>query len=308
MLLILAAAAASMVETPVTASANPALHGTLLAPSGAITAAAVIIPGSGPTDRNGDQPGMRTDMLRLLARGLADHGIATIRFDKRGVGESASAAADEVSLRFLDYAADVRAWVVEAAVRTGRRCVWLIGHSEGSLVALAAVARDPERVCGLVLLAGAGRPAAVVLREQLRNLPEPLRAKAEAILSELEHGRLVDVPPVFAPLFRREVQPYILSLLPLDPASLIRGYRGPVMIGQGTTDLQVGMADAEALAAAQPRARLVRFEGVNHLLKVAPADRAANLAVYGRPDLPLAPRVVGSVAAFILDRHRRRPR
>lgn len=291
------------VSSPVVLPSEPApLHGTLLAPEGPTRAAAVIIAGSGPTDRDGNNPlGVSASSYRLLAEGLAGRGIATVRADKRGVGQSAFAGMAEADLRFTNYSDDARAWAAETARLTGQPCAWLIGHSEGALVALAAVAGGDDAVCGLVLLAGAGRPFGAVLREQLANAPEPLQSQAVAILAELEAGRPVtDVPPQLAALFRPSVQPYLISWLPLDPAAMVAAYDGPVMIGQGTTDIQVGLTDANALAAARPDARLVIWEGVNHLLKIAPADRAANSATYSDPTLPLAPGVVDDVAGFIL--------
>lgn len=302
--LILAAALLSdPVSTPVTLPSEPApLHGTLLAPAAGTRAAALIIAGSGPTDRDGNSPlGVSASSYRLLAEGLAAHGVATVRTDKRGVGESAAALTSEAELVFTDYADDARAWAAETARLTGQPCAWLIGHSEGALVALATVAGGDDSVCGLVLLAGAGRPIGAVLREQLATAPEPLLGQALAILAELEAGRPVtEVPPQLAVLFRPSVQPYMISWLPLDPAEMVAAYDGPVMIGHGATDIQVGVADANALAAARPDARLVVWEGVNHLLKIAPADRAANAATYRDPSLPLAPGVVEDVAAFIL--------
>lgn len=302
--LILAAALLSdPVSTPVTLPSEPApLHGTLLAPAAGTRAAALIIAGSGPTDRDGNSPlGVSASSYRLLAEGLAAHGVATVRTDKRGVGESAAALTSEAELVFTDYADDARAWAAETARLTGQPCAWLIGHSEGALVALAAVAGGDDSVCGLVLLAGAGRPIGAVLREQLATAPEPLLGQALAILAELEAGRPVtEVPPQLAVLFRPSVQPYMISWLPLDPGEMVAAYDGPVMIGHGATDIQVGVADANALAAARPDARLVVWEGVNHLLKIAPADRAANAATYRDPSLPLAPGVVEDVAAFIL--------
>ncbi|HAB99965.1 MAG TPA: alpha/beta hydrolase, partial [Brevundimonas sp.] len=180
-------------------------------------------------------------------------------------------------------------------------CAWLIGHSEGALVALAAVESGDGKVCGLVLLSGAGRPAGVVLREQLAALPEPLKTEAYAVIEALEAGRTVANPPAsLAALFRPSVQPYLISWLTLDPAKLAAAYDGPVFIGQGTTDLQVTLADAEALKAGQPRAELAIWDGVNHVLKVAPAERAANIATYMDPALSLAPGVVEAVADFVL--------
>ena len=302
--LILAAALLSdPVSTPVTLPSEPApLHGTLLTPSAGTRAAALIIAGSGPTDRDGNSGlGVSASSYRLLAEGLAVHGVATVRNDKRGVGESAAALTSEAELVFTDYGDDARAWAAETARLTGQPCAWLIGHSEGALVALTAAAGGDDAVCGLVLLSGAGRPIGAVLREQLATAPEPLLGQALAILAELEAGRPVaDVPPQLAALFRPSVQPYMISWLPLDPAALVAAYDGPVMIGQGTTDIQVGLPDAQAMAAARPDARLVVWEGVNHLLKIAPADRAANAATYRDPTLPLAPGVVEDVAAFIL--------
>lgn len=302
-LILAAALMADPVATEVTLPTEPApVRGTLLAPEDP-RAVAVILPGSGPTDRDGNSAlGIAAGTYRLLAEGLASEGVATLRIDKRGIAGSASPTFSETDLRFSDYVADARAWAAEAAARTGQPCAWLIGHSEGALVALAATADDHPGVCGLVLLSGAGRPARVVLEEQLGpQLPEPLRSQAFHALAELEAGRTVDdTPPMLAALLRPSVQPYLISWLQLDPAALIAAWDGPVMIGQGATDIQTTETDARAMAAAQPEAKLVLWDGVNHVLKVAPADRAANLATYSDPSLPLAPGVVDDIAGFIL--------
>ena len=304
MLTLAAALLLSPVSTPVELAASPAaLHGTLLTPESQTRAAAVILPGSGPTDRDGNSPqfGIRAAPYRLLAEGLAERGVATIRIDKRGIGESGAAGPAEADLRFNAYADDARAWAAEAAAKTGRPCAWLIGHSEGALVALAAAANDSDKVCGLVLLSGAGRPAGEVLREQLAALPEPLKTRAYEVVTELEAGRTVTDPPAeLAALFRPSVQPYLISWLALDPAKLAAAYDGPIFVGQGTTDIQVSVADAEAIKVAQPRATLVVWDGVNHVLKTAPAGRAANIATYMDPALPLAPGVAEAVADFVL--------
>ena len=291
------------VAAPVTLQTDLApVHGTLLSPEDP-RAVAVILPGSGPTDRDGNSHlGISAGTYRLLAEGLAGEGIATLRADKRGIAQSASPAFSEADLRFSHYVEDARAWAAEAAARTGQPCAWLIGHSEGALVALAAAADDHPGICGLVLLSGAGRPARVVIEEQLApQLPEPLRSQAFHALAELEAGRTVaDTPPMLAALLRPSIQPYLISWLKLDPAALIAAWDGPVMIGQGTTDLQTTETDARAMAEAQPNAKLVLWDGVNHVLKVAPADRMANLATYSDPSQPLAPGVVDDVAGFIL--------
>ena len=302
--LALAAALATPVDVPVTLPSEPApLHGSLLTPDGETRASALLIAGSGPTDRDGNSPlGVSADYLKQLAEGLAADGITTVRFAKRGVAASAAAGLSEADLRFGMYVEDARAWAAETARLTGRPCVWLIGHSEGSLIALAAAGSGDAAICGVVSVSGAGRPAAEVMREQLAAIPEPLRTQAFAALAELEAGRTVaEPPPALAALFRPSVQPYLISWLPLDPAALAAAYAGPLFIGQGTTDIQTTVEDAQALADARPDARLVLWEGVNHVLKTAPADRTANLATYADPALPLAPGVAEEIAAFILE-------
>lgn len=182
----LAILAAGPVSTDIALPAQPApLHGTLLTPPDA-SAAAVILPGSGPTDRDGNSPmGVAAGTYRLLAEGLAQQGIATLRIDKRGIAASAAAGPAEADLRFDAYVADARAWAAEAASRAGKPCAWLIGHSEGALVALKAVQGGPNadtgKICGLVLLSGAGRPAGAVLREQMAAVPEPMKDRKSVV-------------------------------------------------------------------------------------------------------------------------------
>ncbi|MFN3816930.1 alpha/beta hydrolase [Brevundimonas sp.] len=281
--------------------AEPApLHGTLLMPA-ETRAAAVLIPGSGPTDRDGNQmPAIQAATLRLMAEALAEHGVATVRIDKRGIGASAAAALSEDALRFDHMAEDARAWAADLAQRTGRDCVWLLGHSEGGLVAQVAAADNPQ-VCGVVLLASAGRPAADVVREQLAVLPQPLNDHAMHALAELEAGRTVETAPGLEALFRPSVQPYLISWFRHDPGALAAAYDRPIMVVHATHDIQISEADADALSTAQPNAERLDLEGINHVMKAAPEDRAGNIAVYADPDAPLAEGLADAVAAFIVE-------
>jgi hypothetical protein len=276
------------------------LAGTLL-DAGAAAPAALIIAGSGPTDRDGNSPlGITASTYRLIAEGLAGEGITTLRYDKRGVAASAGATVSEADLRFETMVEDARAWAGLLREQTGQTCVWLIGHSEGALIAQAVAAEDQTGICGLVLLSGAGRPAAVVLREQLRaTTPEPYLSEAITVIDELDAGRTVDCPPILVALCRPSVQPYVISWFDMDPVALTAAQELPTLVLQGTTDIQTSVEDARALAAARSGIELVLMEGVNHLLKVAPEDRAANIATYSNPDLPLADGVVDQVAGFI---------
>ena len=143
----------------------------------------LIIPGSGPTDRDGNSPlGIGAGTYRLLAEGLAQKGISTVRIDKRGIAASAGAVRDANAVTIDDYVSDARAWVDDIRRRTGTSCVWILGHSEGGLVALATAQESPD-ICGLILVATAGRPLGDVAEEQLHAQPalEPILPRANAV-------------------------------------------------------------------------------------------------------------------------------
>lgn len=300
------AQAAGPVETFLEIPGGPGpLKGTMLAPAeGAKGPVVLILAGSGPTDRNGNNPlGVAGSSYRLMAEGLAARGVTTLRVDKRGMFASGLAAADANAVTVVDLANDAHAWAAKLRAETGAPCVWLEGHSEGSLVALLA-ARDSRDSCGLVLLSAPGRRLSDVLREQLRANPAnaPLLESALHAIDELEAGRTVDttdMPPPLLNLFHPKVQGFLIEMFRHDPAALAAGYRGPVLILQGDADLQVSVADAERLAAAHPGAKLVILPGVNHILKAGSRDRAATRAIFADPSLPLAPGVVDAIADFV---------
>lgn len=298
-----AATASFAGEAVILATPTGRLGGTLLLPpdAGPRTPVVLILPGSGPNDRDGDAPalGLRSGHLRLLAESLAARGVGSLRVDKRGVGESAAAGAEEASLRFEHLVSDANAWLGWIAGRRPEAPVVVLGHSEGGLVGTLA-ARGGTRVSGLILVAPAGRPAADLLREQFTaGLPEPMRTEALAALDALGRGEPVaNVSGPLNAMFRPSVQPYLRSWLPLDPAAELARVRAPVLVVRGSTDLQVSAADVARLTAARPGVEALEVAGMNHILKAAPADRAANAAAYGRPDLPLAPGLIEPVVAF----------
>lgn len=278
------------------------LHGTLLVPAAgrAPYPVVLIIAGSGPTDRNGNSPLLpgANNSLRYLAEGLAAGGVASLRFDKRGVAESVTAAKSESDLRFDTYIEDAVLW--GQRLRADRRFSALVvaGHSEGSLV--GAVAAQRLGADGFVSIAGAGRRIDVVILEQVKPQFTPEQyAKTEATLKSLLEGKTVPDIPANDILFRPSVQPYIISWLKYDPAAEVAKLKAPVLVAHGTHDMQARAEDAKALAAAKPGAKLLLVEGMNHVLKLTPADPKQQVASYSDPALPVAPKFLAEVVAFV---------
>jgi len=260
---------------------------------------ALIIAGSGPTDRNGNNAQMKNNSLQMLAKELAAQGIASLRYDKRGIGKSASAMISEEQLRFENYVEDAKDWAAQLKTDPRFRKLIIIGHSEGSLIGMLAC----EQADVFVSLAGAGRPIDVILKEQLAvqldGKKKLLRAANEG-LSKLKEGVLVEDAPVeLFGLFRPSVQPYMISWMKYDPAVEISKLNIPIVIIQGSTDIQVSEEDARLLFEGHRLdSRLIIIEDMNHVLKIAPLDRTKNIETYSNPELPLAPelcRVLGTL-------------
>ncbi|QBA65552.1 alpha/beta hydrolase [Muriicola soli] len=275
------------------------LKGALMVPEGEGTFPVVmIIAGSGPTDRNGNNAAMTNNSLQLLAEGLYDNDIASLRFDKRGVAASVSAMTGEEDLRFETYIEDAESWgeYLKGDPRFDELVV--MGHSEGSLIGMIAAKRmEADK---FISIAGVGRPAADILREQLSVQPPGVTAMTDPIIESLERGETVDsVNPMLNVLFRPSVQPYLISWFKYDPAQAIAALNVPVLILQGTTDIQVKIKDAEMLASANPDAEKVIFDGMNHVLKEAPIDRMENMKTYNDPSLPLMVGLVEAIIDFI---------
>lgn len=280
---------------------NDNLRGTLTLPDGESSVPAVlIVAGSGPVDRDGNLPGVRNDSLKMLAHGLAGQGIASLRIDKRGVAGSASVGLREADLRFNTFVTDAMSWAELLGKQNRVTRVALAGHSEGALIATLAAQR--LSVAGLVLIAGPGEPIGAVIDRQLAaaKVPDDLQQASRQITKQLKQGKAVaDVPAALMGIYRPSVQNYMMSWLPLDPAAELRKLSSPALIIQGSTDFQVTVDDAKRLAEARPDAKLLIIDGMNHVLKPAPADRAGNVATYKDPDLALSTPLVPAIAEFV---------
>jgi uncharacterized protein len=277
------------------------IYGTLTVPLNLKnTPLVLIIAGSGPTDRDCNSTmGIKTNAYKMLAEGFAEKGISTLRFDKRGIGQSKPAMTSESDIRFETYINDVLDWV--AFLKTDPRFskIILLGHSEGSLIGMAAA--EKTDIAEYISVAGAGKPADQVLKDQLKTkLPPALMDQSNKILDSLKMGLTVtNVDPNLVSLYRPSVQPYLISWFRYDPARIISELKIPVMIIQGTTDLQVSVDDAKLLSAAKPDARLLIIENMNHILKDCDSDMQKNIATYKNPDLPLKQGLVDDIVSFI---------
>ncbi|HYC60813.1 MAG TPA: alpha/beta fold hydrolase [Thermoanaerobaculia bacterium] len=277
-----------------------AIHGTLLLPPAETPVPVVLlIAGSGPTDRNGNVTGLPgpNDSLKMLAEGLATNGIASLRYDKRGIGASAAAGPKEEDLRFDTYVSDAAAWVQQLRNDTRFSTIVVAGHSEGSLIGTIAA----RKADAFVSIAGTARPAGTIIREQLSTkLPSDLLKESERIVAALERGSTAEnVPAPLEMLYRASVQPYMISWMKYDPSREVAQLAVPVLIVQGTTDLQVPVADAHALKKANPKADVAIIDGMNHVLKKVEGDIGQQFPSYSDPKLPVAPELIERVSAFV---------
>jgi pimeloyl-ACP methyl ester carboxylesterase len=277
------------------------LSGTLETPdTGSPQALILFISGSGPTDRDGNSIGLpgKNNSLRYLSDALVESGYATLRFDKRLIGESATRRLSEEDLRFDTYIGDVRLWAAYGKDRFDLP-LYVLGHSEGSLIGI--VAAQELDVAGLISIAGPGRRASDVILSQTRGqLPPDLMQQTEHIVSELLAGRTVDDPPrALAALFRESVQPYLISWFSYDPAEELSRLEVPVLLVYGTTDIQVPVSDAIPMQTAKPSSELVVIEDMNHVLKYVGSDMQAQVASYSDPDLPVADALVEQIVLFL---------
>lgn len=296
------AQAATTRQQPVSlATDQGTLHGSLLLPqSDKPLPVALLIAGSGPTDRNGNNPeGGHNDALKKLAQVLARNGIASLRYDKRGVAASRSATPDERDLSVERYVADASGWVRQLKDDPRFDRVILIGHSEGALIASLAAADSPADA--LVSIAGPAYPIGQVLDMQLAmRLPPALLAESRHILANLIRGTLQpEVPEALQVVYRPSVQPYLISLLRQDPAENFAALSIPALIVQGSHDAQVSPDNAELLKQAKPDAELAMIAGMNHVMRITPAAWQEQLASYDDPQLPLARALGERIVAFI---------
>ncbi len=288
-------------EISIMAAGGTQLYGTLLSKNNS-QKLAIIVAGSGPTDRDGNNAmGVKANSYQMLAHALDSNNIATFRFDKRGVGKSLSASFKESDLTFDDYVKDVEKIFDYLHDTLGFKNVYLVGHSEGSLIGM--IAAQKTGVKGFASLAGAGRPIDEMIKEQMesKSVPDSVKTEINYVLNELKKGKEVsNVSASLNSLFRKSVQPYMISWLKYSPAEEIKKLNCPVLIIQGTCDKQVKIIDAENLNKANKKSTLDIIPLMTHTLKDTEANCSdENMKTYTDPSLPLDSKLVNDLVTFI---------
>lgn len=291
-------------EFPVTLHTPTAdIHGTLTLPvtMAKKTPVCLIISGSGPTDRDGNNPYMRNESLKLFAHALADSGIASLRYDKRGIAESVVKDFNESTLRFEDYIHDAESWIDQLKKDNRFNRVIVAGHSEGSLIGMIA---SLHRADGFISLAGLGRTADKAIQDQINASSIIYGNQTKSILDSLNDGQLVkNIPPQLLSLFRPSIQPYLMSWFKYDPAKELAKLHIPVLIIQGDQDLQVTVEDAKKLKLSDPEAEEYIIPNMNHVLKKVSSEYSDNISSYSDPHRPLDSDLMAPVVHFIRSIH-----
>ncbi len=277
------------------------IYGTLQMPKQAQVKPSVvlIIAGSGPTDRNCNSDlGFHSNAYKILADSLANAGIASVRYDKRGIGKSALSPAAMISTRFDDMVGDAALFAkkIKEDKRFGK--VFILGHSEGSLIGMRVA--NKEKVDGFISLAGAGQRADFIMKKQIAANAPQLSPAADSILISLAKGNTVLVKnPQLTSIFSESVQPYLISWFAYDPGIEIKKLNTKVLLINGSSDLQVDVSEMKRLKTAKPAATSVVIEGMNHVLKDGGKTPEENRAAYNNIDLPLANGLSPAIVNFI---------
>jgi pimeloyl-ACP methyl ester carboxylesterase len=300
--LIISASSFSQVTTAFTKeniSVNSLLNGSLYTPSQQSKKLnlVILIAGSGPTDRNGNQMGLANNSLKLLAEALANNGIAVYSYDKRIFAQMASGKLDEASLSFDNFIDDAKAVIQYFKNQKKYHNITVAGHSEGALIGMVAANGNAD---AYISIAGAGRPIDEVLLEQIEKQAPFLKEEVQKNLETLKSGSTFELKnQMLASLFRASVQPYMISWIKYNPQTEIKKLQIPTLLINGDKDIQVSVQDAQLLQQAKPEAQLKIIPNMNHVFKEIKGDDAENKAAYTNPDLPICMELFSIITTFI---------
>lgn len=279
-------------------SVSSFIDGTIMVPPSAENPPLVIIiGGSGPVDRDGNQQMMKNNSLRYLAEGLYDQGLATFRYDKRILKQLKDNTLNEESIRFDDFIKDAKD-VLDYFIRSKAFSkIYVVGHSQGSLVGMIAAQGKAD---GFISIAGAGQEIDDVIVDQLEKQAPGLKENARFSFDDMRaNGIALNYSPGLASIFRQSIQPFLISWMKYNPQTEIRKLEIPVLIINGGQDLQVQISEAEKLKAAKPEATLKIIPNMNHILKNIDGDDIDNSKSYNEPSRPIIPEIIPILVKFI---------
>ena len=278
---------------------NSLLNGTLYAPirQNNTTNLVILIAGSGPTNRDGNQIGLTNNSLKLLAESLVKNGIAVYSYDKRIFAQMASGKLDEASLSFDNFIDDATAVVIYFKNQKKYHSITIAGHSEGALIGMIAANGNAD---AYISIGGAGRPIDEVLLEQIGKQAPFLKEEVGKNLATLKSGNTFELKnQMLASLFRASVQPYMISWIKYNPQYEIKKLHIPSLLINGDKDIQVSVQDAQLLQQAKPDAQLQIIPNMNHIFKAIKGDDTENKASYTNPELPICTELTSIITTFI---------
>ena len=273
------------------------VDGTLLTPnSNKKLNLAIIIAGSGPTNRNGNQNFLKNNSLKKLAESLTEKGIATYRYDKRIVKQIRKGSVDK-SLMFDDFVSDASDVVTFFKETDDYSKIYVIGHSQGSLVGMLAAKNKAD---GFISLAGAGQNIGDVIVSQVSNMSPELGEEAQKVVSKLKKGKTTtDYPTALASVFNNDVQPFMISWMKYNPTEIIKDLNMPILLINGTKDLQVSESEAKLLKEANDKAELKIIENMNHVLFQIKGDDLENSKSYNESFRSISTELSDAITKFI---------
>jgi len=282
-------------------SINNFVDGTLLTPNALDKPIlAIIIAGSGPTDRNGNQNFLKSNNLKKLAERLSNNNIATFRYDKRIVKQIKNGNIDK-NIMFDDFVTDAISVIEYFKETKAYSKIYVIGHSQGSLVGMLAA---KDRADGFISIAGAGQSIDHVIIDQIQKTAQMYTEDTKRVFDFMRQGKTTpDYPPALSSIFNIEIQPFMMNWMQYNPQDVIKTLDIPILIINGTKDLQVTVEEAKLLKEASQNAELKIVEKMNHVLFIIEGDDLENAKSYNESARNISDEAVSTIINFIITKN-----
>lgn len=274
------------------------IDGSLIIPNKTSKPAlAIIIAGSGPTNRNGNQNFLKNNNLKKLATELANNNIASFRYDKRIVKQINTGKVNVKDMRFEDFVEDAKSVISYFKEKNQFQKIYIIGHSQGSLLGMLAAKDNAD---GFISLAGAGQNIGDVIVDQINNTARQFVEDTRRVVKTLKQGKTTkDFPAALGSMFNLETQPFMISWMAYNPTEIISDIAIPTLIINGTKDLQVSVEEAKLLAEASKNSELKIIENMNHVLFTIEGDKLENSKSYNESFRSINTELITEVVNFI---------